>query len=290
MATKMKMKMKSNDGDKKAITVAAPLWARVVLAVGTDVDQDLRVPRGTLRRLVALARALEAHAGDPLAPVALERLREARQVAEAITEHHRQAQAADLAGPRQTTVSQVATVTGMLAVAGRSLVPEVAEAAAAVRAAAFDDEATVALMGPQEVWVEVDRVRERLAHDEGLREALLGFVPEPVVTAVFAANDALGVALGRRAERVPVRRKLVQVFLRRRIAHYVRCVAATGFEEDLVSVQRMEAALAPLRDMRAANAKRRGPEEEEEEEVEDAEAADETDAPPRPPPGGGDTG
>ncbi len=228
-----------------------PAWVQATV-VGTDIDVDVRVPTASLRRYLPLVDALVARAPADLAPSekqALDKMVEGRTASEAVLTHGRGTATPDLVRPRLEVVSLVATATGMLAVARRAKVPALAARAEAVARRVFGDEAPVSRMTPQEAWAEVERIRAVVEGDAEARAALAGFVPAEVMEALFVANAVLGEALGLTAcpaEVLPIGVREARVFLRRRIARYVRCIAASADEEDLMSVQRMQLALAPL--------------------------------------------
>ncbi len=153
-------------------------------------------------------------------------------------------------------VSLMATATGMLSLAGKARVPAVAERAREITRRVFGEAEG---LSPHEACAEVARVKKALDDDPTLRPRLTEFVPAEVMDALFVASDALEAAIGMSGpvpEILPVSVRSTLTFLRRRIARYVRCIVASADEEDPLSVQRMNAALAPLRALRLERARK----------------------------------
>lgn len=256
MATK-KMTKKKSDGAKVAI-VPLPEWTKVTAAAaGIEVDQDLRIPQASVKRYLPLALLLEARRPADLTPTeqeALDGMIEGRVAAEVVATFKRDATGPDLVVPRIEVVAHGATATGLLAVAQKSRVVSVAKRADEVARKVFGDDGRLARMNPNEVWMEVERVRKVVEGDAVVRRKLTVFVPMAVMNSLFAANRELGAALGYHgevAEELPVGPKVAREYLRRCIARYVRCIAASANELHPLSVQRMQAALAPLYALRA---------------------------------------
>lgn len=274
------------------IVVPAPAWTLITNWSGVDIDQDLTVPSTTLDRYVDLAVLLEDHQPTALTlteGAALAGMVQGREVAQAVLGLLGGAAVHDVHKAWIELRSQLATVIGAVEGMRRSRVPSVAQRAGVVAAGVFDARIDLATVTPVKLRSEVERIRALLAADEAKRAALREFVPDDLLEALATAHDQLRIELQRKAavDRLPVKPRLVRDLLRRRVARYVRCVAATADEADLVSVQRMLKALAPLAELRAANARRRGAGAEvADPEVEEAD----DDVEPDPPPAiGGDT-
>lgn len=233
--------------------VAQPPWLEITLSTGVEIDNDLRVPMTAVRRYLPLIKRLAAQAPadpTPTEAAALEAMVRGRTVVEALVGQLRRQVAPDTGTPRAEVVEHLATATGLLAVAARSKVPEVAAEAGALLKELFGDEGPLAHATPDVVCDEVAALHARLETDPALRARLLRFVPATVLDAASAANAVLAAALGMdepHPQRVPVGRNAARDFLRRRIGRHVRCVAASADEDDAASVIRANAALAPLK-------------------------------------------
>ncbi len=248
----MKTKMNGRNEMKESVEQRHPEWVELVEShTGFDLDPTLtEVPNGSVRRLVVLATKLEEAKPEVLTTAEAEGLDgvvEGREATEAFL-RNRSGVPVDVAGVRNEMLSGMAMATGVLAMATKVKVPEVAAEAAAVSNAVFGDGVKVSTMTPEEAVVEVEAVEKVLA-DEELSARLEVFVPAAVMAAVFGAKGRLKVALrakGRKEGGLPIDRPMVTAFLRRRMRRYVRSVVASVNEEDLASVKRATEALQPI--------------------------------------------
>ncbi len=227
-----------------------PWWVTLVEShSGFDLDETLtRIPTGSVRRLVVLARRLEEQ--KPAVPTpgeatSLDGVVEVRTAAEAFL-RHRPELPPEVVEVRFEMVSGMAMATGVLALAAKVRVPEVAAEALALSNAVFGGGLKVSHMTPEEAVVEVEGVEALLA-DPALAARLAVFVPPAVMAAVFDAKGRLKAALRKRqSSALPIGRPMVIALLRRRMRAYVRNVAATVDEGNAASVKRAEAALQPI--------------------------------------------
>ncbi len=276
-------------------TAPLPMWTKVTAAAaGIEVDQDLRIPMASAKRYLPLVKALEARRPADLTPTeqeAFEEMVEGKVATESVVSFQRGVVGPDLITPRIEVVAHGATATGLLAVAQKSRVASVAKRADEVAKLVFGDAERLARMNPHEAWAEVERIRAVVEGNAVVRRKLTAFVPVAVMNSLFAANRELEAALGFRGtvvEELPVGAKTARMFLRRRIARYVRCIAASANEERPVTVHRMLNALEPLYALRAEYSRKvrktaaAGLEEEEGEvdETESLLAEEEADPPP----------
>ncbi len=301
--------MKTNDKDngkknnKENIDRVTVEWQKFDAEVAREAFDpgDYDLARANLLRLVAVATALEAQLPQSMpegVKKSATRMRLSCDFAQAFLWHKRRARVETPAGnPRNGVVAAAATAIGMVhQVATSKMRPDKAELARQTSLLVFGESAQQFLSLPaHELYVAVEQVRVLLEKEVELRQTLLGFVSEWVMSELFEANRILGEKLGisaRMALPTSVDRGTVVTLLRRRIQQYVVQVLATAEEEGEGTLQRAMAALAPIVELReevargAAKAKAKAEvkakqEDELEDEVEDEleEEEEEVDAP-----------
>ncbi len=299
MKTKKDNENKTEKSNEKEVLHAMAELARLIPpTAGLVIEQGrFAIPRVTLRKLMSLGLALEAHrpaAMGELETEAATELHEALEVGERKVNHDRMVQEEGMAAKRTRVVSLATTITGMLD--GLAAVESpVAVKAAETRRVMFGTETGIAKMTPLDLWVEIERVRKVAI---ALPPAAKVLVPGELLEELFGAHAELGRALGMDGDArvlAHLDNKVLILFVRRRLTRWVNCVLATAKEESLPSMQRALSALAPIDDLRAEVTRKRArsaaaTEEELDEEVEEPE--DEDPATPTPttptPTGGGD--
>lgn len=190
---KQKNDKKQKKNNEMTSDTAQP-WNTIPAWSGVEVSDELAgVPKGNIRRHIVLATHLEAQAPRVRTEeeeVRLADMRGAREVAEASLDHWRELETRDQKEPWGDTVSLLSSVTGTLAGIARSKATGVAERARAVSRKLVPPGLVLSRISPQEGWLEVKKVRMAYDGDPQLRAAVLQFVPEALMLALFDVRRA----------------------------------------------------------------------------------------------------
>lgn len=225
---------------------------------------DYVLPRASLADLVVLGRAL-LHVALA-SPSALERQTRAQvgagcEAAETVMLLNSSGKRAPIKRIRLGLVKEASAIKGALRKMASSGAPEVSAEASELLALLFSGDAgSIQKLSPRAAWQTVASLGDLLGK-EGRRGRLDALVPRAMTRHLFELNDALGAAMGvtvrvERHERISLVKPAV--LLRRRISRYVAALLASVADDDGPAIQRVTAALAPIRDLRADQRERHG--------------------------------
>lgn len=252
---------------------------------------DYGVPRATVRDLTATGWALKTHAPLNRTPLEETTLSGLVKVVEYVTlgiaeSEQPTGKSPKVKGLRLSVVKGSTAIRGMVATVAESETDDVEDAAHLLKELFVGDLERIQTLSPRSAWQTVWMFERKLELNPGLRTKLNRLVPESMTARLLKNNEELGDAAGV-TRQLPkegrVDTVVIRAVLRQRMSRYAAAMLASADDADLDSIQRVKAALIPIKELRDEITRRHGrrPAEEEPEEVEETdEGFEEEEVPP----------